>query len=176
MDPSQYYITTLTNAALKIGPLLGYLVVGYFIFFKLPFLFLLRNMKQQKNDLRPDMQVNLEKKLESGLSEKIKIEHKAGQHKERKEQKPKEENTQQAKKEQKAEIKKELPLTAEAALFKFTANEVITKDELRKRYHDLLKQTHPDKVAALDPDFKKLADKKTKEINAAYAKLKKTAA
>jgi len=55
-------------------------------------------------------------------------------------------------------------------------NEPFTKEELKKRYFELLKQNHPDRVAAMGEDFKTLAEKNTKEINRAYNKLKNRAA
>lgn len=56
------------------------------------------------------------------------------------------------------------------------SNEPFTKEELKKKYFDLLKQNHPDRVASMGEDFKKLAEKNTKEINRAYDKLKNRAA
>jgi DnaJ like chaperone protein len=47
---------------------------------------------------------------------------------------------------------------------------------LKKRYFELLKQNHPDRVASMGPDFKKLAENNTKEINKAFETLKKKAA
>jgi DnaJ like chaperone protein len=51
----------------------------------------------------------------------------------------------------------------------------MTQSDLKKRYFELLKQNHPDRVASMGHDFKKLAEKNTKEINKAYEKLKKKA-
>lgn len=192
MDAGQYYITTLTNAAIKIGPLIAFGLVGYFIFVKLPFLFLLRNMKNQKEEFRPERNpvlpgqkyevkdyerfLNRMKRLEAPAREKK--EEPKQQRKEEKKTEKKQEKREEKKEEKKTEAKKTQSdtLSPEAALFEFRPGDVITKEELRKRYHELLRQNHPDKVAALSPDFKKLADKKTKEINSAYSKLKKTAA
>ena len=47
---------------------------------------------------------------------------------------------------------------------------------ISERYRHLIKQNHPDKVASMAPEFRKLAEKRMKEINAAYAELKKRAA
>jgi hypothetical protein len=77
----------------------------------------------------------------------------------------------------KEESKKEAPqpISAAAQLFDFKPGETITQGELKKRYYELLRQNHPDKVASLGKDFKDLAEKKTKEINTAYEELKKKA-
>jgi len=61
-------------------------------------------------------------------------------------------------------------------IFSLRPNEVISKVELKKRYFELIKQNHPDRVASMGADFKKLAEKNTKEINKAYDKLKNKAA
>lgn len=58
----------------------------------------------------------------------------------------------------------------------FRPNEAISKSELKKRYFDKLKENHPDRVASMGEDFKKLAEKNTKEINKAYDRLKNKAA
>ena len=42
-------------------------------------------------------------------------------------------------------------------------------EEIKSAYFDLLKKYHPDKVDGLAPEFKDLADKKTKEFNEAYS-------
>ncbi|MGE5353438.1 MAG: J domain-containing protein [Acidobacteriota bacterium] len=44
----------------------------------------------------------------------------------------------------------------------------VTKSEIRKRYIDEMAKYHPDKVASLGDELIELAEKKTKEINAAY--------
>lgn len=183
MDPTQYYVTTLSNAAMKIGPLVAFLVIGYFIFFKLPFLFFLRNMKKQKEQFpEPAKTVVPQEKYDVRDYERFRSTMKRLEApKQEKKEEPREEKKKQAKSEQKKTEpkpapKKDLSQTPEAALFDFKPGDVITKDELRKRYHEKLRQNHPDKVAALSPDFKKLADQKTKEINSAYARLKRDAA
>lgn len=45
--------------------------------------------------------------------------------------------------------------------------------EIKAAYYKVAQMNHPDKVASLAPEFKELAEKRMKEINAAYAKLKK---
>jgi uncharacterized short protein YbdD (DUF466 family) len=56
-------------------------------------------------------------------------------------------------------------------LFGYKENEVIDPKELKKRYLELIKKNHPDKVDSMSEDFKKLAEKNTKEINEAYKRL-----
>ncbi|HEY3444994.1 MAG TPA: J domain-containing protein [Myxococcales bacterium] len=46
-------------------------------------------------------------------------------------------------------------------------------DEVKKAYRALITQYHPDKVAHLAPEFKKLAEERTREINIAYTVLEK---
>jgi hypothetical protein len=191
MEATNYYITTLTNAFTKIGPIVFFIVAGYFIFVKLPFLFFLKSMKKSKEMLQEENRVKEEsqhaaysiqdyerfihrkKKLESlphvaskgSQHEKIKSKSKAGPNKEKN------------KSEQSKEFLKKKPSgnhTAES-IFEIKPGESYSKEELRKKYHKLIKMNHPDKVSALSPEFKKLADKKTKEINSAYSKLLKRA-
>jgi DnaJ like chaperone protein len=47
-----------------------------------------------------------------------------------------------------------------------------TAAELEQAYHDSLAKYHPDKVADLDEEFRRLAQQRTKEIEEAYAILK----
>jgi hypothetical protein len=49
--------------------------------------------------------------------------------------------------------------------------ETATKEEVVAAYRNLVKMNHPDKVATLDPEFRTLAEKRMKEINAAYRTL-----
>jgi len=44
-----------------------------------------------------------------------------------------------------------------------------TKDEIVRKYRSKILQCHPDRVAALDPAFTRLAEERTKTLNAAYA-------
>lgn len=46
-----------------------------------------------------------------------------------------------------------------------------SKEEITSAYKKLAQQYHPDKVAGLAPEFKELAEKRMKEINAAYKEL-----
>lgn len=155
MDYSQYVVTTLTKGIGKLGPLVITLVIGYFLFIKLPFLFFRKGLKDSKENLPPG---NFQK-VEPPPKEKEK-------------EKPREEKKKEPPK-KKEEPRAHVPTDEE--IFGYKPGDKFTQDDLKKRYRELLKGTHPDKVAALDPDFKKLADKKTKDINTAYEKLKSKA-
>lgn len=199
MDVSQYYITTLMNAATKIGPLLAFIIGGYFLFVKLPFFFFLKNMNiskkeyEQQNpnlDYQKDYSVknyedfqrrmklmNTSKEAPKLKAPEAKKEEakKEEPKKEKKKEEPKQQKKQEFKQERKTEVKKDKPQEKSAEVI-FEIKPGFTKEELRKRYHELLRQNHPDKVANLGEDFKKLADQNTKEINKAYEKLKSKAA
>jgi DnaJ-domain-containing protein 1 len=54
------------------------------------------------------------------------------------------------------------------ALKAFGLNEQATFDEVRRAYRDLVKSYHPDMVAHLGPELKRVAEQKTKEINSVY--------
>jgi DnaJ-domain-containing protein 1 len=45
--------------------------------------------------------------------------------------------------------------------------------EIRTAYQSLVKQYHPDRVASMPAEFQEVAERKTKEINAAYTSLKR---
>ncbi|MEG8946871.1 J domain-containing protein [Rosettibacter firmus] len=49
----------------------------------------------------------------------------------------------------------------------------ITKSQIRKKYLDLIAKYHPDRVSDLGEELKILAEKKTKQLNAAYEWMKK---
>ena len=44
-----------------------------------------------------------------------------------------------------------------------------SKDEIVRKYRGKILQCHPDRVAALDPAFTRLAEERTKSLNSAYA-------
>ena len=48
-----------------------------------------------------------------------------------------------------------------------------TLDEVTRAYHREARKNHPDKVATMGPEFRDLAERKMKELNAAYEELKK---
>ena len=184
MDVSTYYITTLTTAVTKIGPVLAFILVGYFIFIKMPFLFFLNSMKSNRQSMPTSMQDHLDfdqikkdqlKTQEQDFKERMKT---LGAPKTEAKKEHKSEQKTEQKQEKKKEVpKKERPQDFSAEnLFELKPHQAFTKNELRKKYHDLLKMNHPDKVASLGADFKKLAEQKTKDINSAYTKLKSKAA
>lgn len=197
MDPSNYYITTLTNAFKTLAPYIAFLVGGWFIFIKMPFLFLKKSMDEQKKKLEEDnkkpelpaekysvenyLEFQRKLRLMNGEKEpeKKKEEPKAEKKTERKQQQYQQQQQQQRAREQQSSQKKEAPrrpqepsIQSPEEIFNFRPNETFTKSELKKRYFELLKQNHPDRVASMGPDFKKLAEKNTKEINKAYDRLK----
>ncbi|OGQ78002.1 MAG: hypothetical protein A2289_21315 [Deltaproteobacteria bacterium RIFOXYA12_FULL_58_15] len=45
--------------------------------------------------------------------------------------------------------------------------------EIRAAYQRLVQQYHPDRVADLGPELREVAERRTKEINAAYSQLKR---
>jgi DnaJ-domain-containing protein 1 len=47
-----------------------------------------------------------------------------------------------------------------------------SSDEIRKAYLYAIRNYHPDKFEGLPPEFRKLAEEKTKEITTAYNRLK----
>lgn len=192
MDPTvNYYVTTLTTAFKNVAPVLAFIIGGYFVFVKLPFLFLKKSMDDQKKKLQeenkdlvaPEKKYSVEDykefqrkmKLMNGTAEiapaKNKVLELPGQ--QQKKEQPKEKPKQEKKQEP---PKKPEPVQREAQspeeILGFKPNERFTKSELKKRYFELLKQNHPDRVASMGQDFKKLAEKNTKDINRAYDKLK----
>jgi hypothetical protein len=48
-----------------------------------------------------------------------------------------------------------------------------SEQEIEKAYRAMIKMYHPDRVEGLGPEFKTLADQRSKAINAAYEQLKK---
>ena len=44
--------------------------------------------------------------------------------------------------------------------------------EIRAAYQRLVRQYHPDRIADMGPELRALAEEKTKEINAAYTRLR----
>lgn len=187
MDPVQYYTTTLLNAATKIGPILAFIIGGYFIFVKLPFLFFLRNMNvtkknfedQNPKDLLPkDYSVknyeDFQRRMKLMKAPEAKKEEPKKE--EPKKERPKQERPKQERPKQEQTKTQTSPKKAKSPEEIFDIKPGFTKAELKKKYYELLRQNHPDKVAALGADFKKLADQNTKDINQAYDKLKNKAA
>ncbi len=189
MDYGQYVMVTMMKAGTKIVPFVVSIVVGYYVFIKLPFWFFRSTMRDaRKVDPEFDLPKFPEEPKVMRLEEKIKRDAEElkreqqkfrQQNKKEKEQPKKEFKKEEPKKE---EPKREPPKRPAAdvgpspeAVFELLPGQKLTPSELKSRYHELLKQSHPDRVASMGPDFKKLAEKKTKELNDAYAKLKKKA-
>lgn len=195
MEPLQYFSTTLHNAFGNLLPLFGYALFGYFVCIKLPFYLLLKIKKENTQPEEVKSEVSRAEPIDFRLlQKKVRLEQEAHQGKihqkadEAKSEKKKEqrEEPRQEKKQEKREEKKEEKssgpekpkkpqLSLAEEIFDLRPGQVLTKGELKKKYHDLLKKNHPDKVDSLGADFKTLAEKKTKEINQAYQKLKSKA-
>ena len=173
MEILNYYIKTLSTVGGKLLPVGVFLLVGYFLFIKLPFFF----FRKVQVDNKPKENPQVETKKEPAVEFKTQTQNK-NDYQERLAQ-AREEKARQQKRREQEEPKKAAPnnkatATAEE-IFEIPPGSVLTKSELKKRYFELLKQNHPDKVASLGNDFKVLAEKKTKAINSAYEDLKKKA-
>ena len=48
-----------------------------------------------------------------------------------------------------------------------------SEEEITSAYRQLVQQYHPDKVADMAPEFREVAERRMKEINAAYEELKR---
>lgn len=189
MDAGQYYITTLTNAAMKLGPLVFYIVAGYFLFIKLPFLFYYRTLQKPKTPGTPqrdeNSDINFQKKMEEKQRQEFEERMKnLGGNKQKKDEtrdqnshsagnqkKSNNENNGNRKKQQSQKINEQIQATPEEILFKLRPGKPFTAQELKKHYHKLLKENHPDKFRT--DHQKEYAEAKTKMINEAYQKLKK---
>jgi DnaJ-class molecular chaperone len=49
-----------------------------------------------------------------------------------------------------------------------------SQEEITSAYRRMVQQYHPDKVANLAPEFRELAERRMKEINAAYQRIKRS--
>lgn len=159
MEALNYYINTLSNAGTKLGPILLGCVAVYFIFF--------RSSNSSKKAASPTPAAP-EKKEEPFIEIENNHEQTEAQRAEYQERLNK---ARAAREKERAKIK----LTPSEILFDLKPGQILNKKVLKKRYYDLLKENHPDKVESLGSDFKTLAEKKTKEINSAYEELKKKA-
>ena len=63
---------------------------------------------------------------------------------------------------------REIPREVLVALSAFDLEESVTFEHVRSAYRELVKGYHPDKVAHLGPDLRRVAEARTKEINCAY--------
>lgn len=63
----------------------------------------------------------------------------------------------------------------EAAYASLGLTRAPTQEELRAAFREKAQQYHPDKVASMAPEFREVAERKMREINAAYELLKEQA-
>ena len=182
MEIVNYYIKTLTAAGGKLLPVGVFLLVGYFLFIKLPFYFMVKVNKENKPKEDGLKDVAVEHK--TAEPEKVKIKVEQNNYQDKLNQAREEKEKQQKRREEEIKHKKKTEGSKKAApprntsaeeIFEIPVGHVLNKSELKKRYFELLKMNHPDKVASLGNDFKVLAEKKTKAINSAYDELKKKA-
>lgn len=189
MDSANYYVTTLSTAFTKLLPYFIFLVGGYFVFIRLPFLFFRKSMDTQKKKLEDENKsIQAQDKKVYSIDDYREFQKTMklinGERPKKEERKTDQKKTEQQRTEHKRsekkqdEPKKSNPPNGQTPeeIFSLRPNEVISKTELKKRYFELIKQNHPDRVASMGADFKKLAEKNTKEINKAYDKLKNKAA
>lgn len=178
MSYDDYVVKTFIAAGEKIIPVVVSLVVGYFVFIKLPFLFFRQTLKDVRK-MHPEDEklpkfpeevkvMRLEDKIRRDAEELKKEQQKKEPPKQRKEEPKKEEKKREPPKRPAVDLG-----PSPESVFEIPSGQKLSPQELKSRYHELLKQSHPDRVASMGPEFKKLAEKKTKEINDAYAKLKK---
>lgn len=173
MEPVQYYITTLTAAFKNLAPVAVFLIGGYFIFIKMPFLFLRKSMSDQKK------KIDEEQKALTKEEKYTVDDYKDFQRTLRLMNSTQEKKSEKKKTEQKKEPPRQRPPSNQERspedVFNLKPGQTFTQAELKKRYFELLKENHPDRVASMGADFKKLADKNTKDINKAFEVLKKKA-
>lgn len=184
MEILNYYIKTLSTAGGKLLPVGVFLLVGYFLFIKLPFLFIKKvndenkpkDVPKQPEVAAPSEKIKLEQSQSSSSNSSSSYQEKLNQAREEKEKQQKRWEQENKNKKKPEEPKKTASRNTPAEeIFEIPVGQVLNKSELKKRYFELLKQNHPDKVASLGNDFKVLAEKKTKAINTAYEELKKKA-
>lgn len=161
MEVLNYYVTTLVNAFKNLTPYIAFLVGGYLVFVKMPFLFLRKSMDEQKQRMKEEE------------AKRIKIEHREIPKQKHKQEEKREERR---KEEHKKEERKQAPRPQTRKDFPgFRPEDLVSKEVLKKRYLELIKENHPDRVASMGKEFKELAEKNTKEINETYERLKKKA-
>ena len=107
--------------------------------------------------------------MNQGPENKAKDDKKAHEHKQKEKVKNKEERRQENKRPDPPKSK------SPEEVFELKPGEILSGAELKRRYFELLKQNHPDRVASMGAEFKTLAEKNTKEINKAYEALKRKA-
>ena len=175
MDPIDYYTTTLIRAFKNLAPLLTFILLGYFIFIKLPFLFLKKSLGDQKRKLEDDAekQKNQERyTLEhyNDFKKRLRVMN-TSQTEEKRESSSKKEEKRNERKDNRPKFKTKSP----EEVFEIRPGQILSEKELKHRYFELLKQNHPDRVATMGEEFKSLAERNTKEINEAYEALKRKA-
>ena len=141
-----------------------FLLGGYFIFIKMPFLLFKKSISDQKKKhqlAEVKNELEEEKRNIKLLHGKTKKQFKREDASSKKHDAP----------------KKPIPPRSQSpeAFFNFGPDDKFTSRELKKRYFELLQKNHPDRVASMSEEFKKLAEKNTKDINKAYDQLKKKA-
>lgn len=67
--------------------------------------------------------------------------------------------------------RREVTPRVRAAFATFGLDESATLEQIRAAFRDLIKSYHPDKVASLGAELRRVAEQKTKEINGAYSVL-----
>lgn len=165
MEAINYYITTLSNAGTKLGPILLACAAAYFLFFR-------PSTGQSKKIATTSSEHSKKMEAEKSEAEFIEIENNHQQDEaQRAEYQERLNKARAAREKERAKIK----LTPSEILFDLKPGQILNKKVLKKRYHDLLKENHPDKVDSLGTSLKTQAEKKTKEINSAYEELKKKA-
>jgi hypothetical protein len=187
MDPIEYYTTTILTDFKTMAPLLAFLVGGYLIFIKGPFFLLRKSIKEQKTKLENE-DANQDKKDKYSVEDYLEFQRKlklmnaqgpqekgenvlGSSQKNKESQKADQKKTQQHEsQDKKSDQKKGQPKKPHTSatgsqtpedIFSFKSDEKFTQLELKKRYFQLLKENHPDRVASMGPDFKKLAEKNT---------------
>ena len=66
-----------------------------------------------------------------------------------------------------------MPLEVRSALAVFALAEEATFEDAHRAYRENVKQYHPDRVAHLGPELRRVAELKTKEFNTAFQILEK---
>lgn len=178
MEPIDYYTTTIMKAFKTIGPTVMFLLGGYFIFIKMPFLLFKKSISDQKkkhqvaeiSDEQEEEKRNI--KLLNGKTKKPEARLNQTENQEKKQSKGEDASSKKH-----DAPKKPIPPRPQSpeAFFNFGPDDKFTSRELKKRYFELLQKNHPDRVASMSEEFKKLAEKNTKDINKAYDQLKKKA-
>ena len=175
MDPIEYYTTTIIRAFKNLAPLVSFILLGYFIFIKLPFLVLKKSLSDQKRKFeseeklqKPEDRYTLENY--QNFKQRPRLMNTA-QNEERRGSSNKKEEKREERKAAGPKIKTKSP----EEVFEMRPGEILSEKELKRRYFELLKQNHPDRVATMGAEFKSLAERNTKEINEAYEVLKRKA-